>query len=166
MKAVYCGLQGITLNCITSINSSRDCAYANSFLTILSSFESSSSSKMEALLFDSLQIGKLGFFYTKSADCFFQRYDIVHVKIINYILISKRHTCKEKIGQIFVPKSKLGLLYTNLSIEVEYWLIFFHYCNIFLSTDSLVVAEELTKTSKVGRGILFILSFKHFFRAE
>lgn len=75
---------------------------------------------MGALFFDSSSIGKLGFFCTKGTNCFFQRQDITHIEIIDYPLINRGFTCKKEVGQMFIPKSKLGLLYMDFCVEVEY----------------------------------------------
>lgn len=64
---------------------------------------------------------------------------------------------------MFISKSKPGLLYIYLNIEIEYYLIFFYYYDIFLSIDNLTVVEELIKISKIGHKVLFIKNFKYFF---
>lgn len=90
----------------------------------------------------------------------------MYIEIIDYILISRKHICKEEIVQIFVLKNKFGLLYINLNIEFKYCLLFFYNYNIFLNIDSLTVVEELTKTNKIVYRILFIKSFKYLFQAR
>lgn len=66
----------------------------------------------------------------------------MHIKIINYIFINEKHTYNEKNGQIFITKSKLGFLYTDLSIKIEYCFIFFNYYSIFFSIDNLIIAKN------------------------
>lgn len=155
-------MQKITLNYITFIRSLRNYAHPNSFLASSTSTESSSSSKICTLLLNDPQISKLGFLCAKSTNCTIQRHGIAHVEIINNFLISRGHASQEKVDQIFVPKSKLGLLYTNFCIEVEQCLIFLYYCNVFLCTNCLTVTKELTEMSSVSSKIFFVKSFEYF----
>ncbi len=110
MKAVYHGAQEITLNCITSIESLRNCVRSISSLFSLTSTEPSSGSKVCTPLLDGPQIGKLSFFCVKSTKCNIQRQGIAYIEIVDDSLISRGYASQWEVDQMFVPKSKLGFL--------------------------------------------------------
>ena len=119
---------------------------------------------MYTLPLDDPQNCKLSFLYTNGTNCNIQRQGIAYVEMIDNSLKSRGYASKEEVDQMFVPKSKLGLLYTESCVEIEHCLIFLHYCNVFLCTDSLTFTKELTETTSVGGGVLLVKGFEHLLR--
>ena len=64
---------------------------------------------------------------------------------------------------MFVPKSKLAPLYTDVRSEVEHCLMLLHHCDIFLCANDLAAAKKLTETSSVSGGVFLVKSFEHLF---
>ncbi len=127
---------------------------------------SSSGSKVYTLLLADPQNCKPSFLYAGGTNCNIQCQGIAYIEMIDNSLISRGYASQEEVDQIFIPKSKLGILCTEFCVEVEHCLIFLYYCNVFLCTDSLTVTKELTETTSVGGRVLFVKSFEHLFRAR